>query len=488
MDQLPAHWLSESARLVPEVAETRPGLAPPPPLESPGAQSRFFEGLAHTVTAACSGVNTASQRPGVLFLDDIQWADRATLDLLTYMARRLREYPLCLLLTWRNIEVPNSPRLNRLVAESERTGHATVLPLARLSLAGIRELAASQATPGTPPAEAEKIAERLYEETEGLPLFLVEYLSAVAGGARSGAALEWSLPGGIRELLHLRLQAVGESSWQILTTAAVIGRSFDFATLWEASGRSEEEAVAALEDLVSQGLVLEESRASDNEPAYDFTHEKLRALVYEETSLARRRLLHRRVAEALAGRTHRHRQPRSLPGQIARHFLQAGAEAKAAEYFKVAGERARVVYANTEALEHFSTALALGHPDAAGLHEVIGDLYTFLGTYGAALKSYETAAALSPADELATLEQKLGGVYLRRGDWELAESHFQAALESLRVAGVAGDPGRGGKAGGIRRAESPYLRRLESGRPQPRPARSGPQAGGDGATAGRAGA
>jgi tetratricopeptide (TPR) repeat protein len=382
-------------------------------------------------------VDTASQRPGVLFLDDIQWADRATLDLLTYMARRLGEFPLCLLLTWRNIEVPNSPRLNRLVAESERTGHATVLPLSRLSLAGIRALAGSS---GTPPAETEKVSERLYEETEGLPLFLVEYLSAIAGGARSGSAPEWSLPGGIRELLHLRLQAVGESSWQILTTAAVIGRSFDFATLWGASGRSEEETVAALEDLISQGLVVEVSRAGDNEPAYDFTHEKLRALVYEETSLARRRLLHRRVAESLAGRTHRLRQSRSLPGQIARHFLQAGAESEAAEYFKVAGERARAVYANTEALEHFSTALALGHPDAAGLHEAIGDLYTFLGTYGSALKSYETAAALSPAEKLATLEQKLGGVYLRRGDWELAESHFQAALEASEASEASETP------------------------------------------------
>jgi tetratricopeptide (TPR) repeat protein len=103
----------------------------------------------------------------------------------------------------------------------------------------------------------------------------------------------------------------------------------------------------------------------------------------------------------------------------------------AAEYFKIAGERARAVYANAEAVEHLRTALALGHPDAAGLHEAIGDLYTFLGMYGSALASYETAAALSAPDALAPLEQKLGGVYLRRGDWELAESHFQAALDSL---------------------------------------------------------
>jgi predicted ATPase len=279
--------------------------------------------------------------------------------------------------------------------------------------------------------ELDTLAARLYQETEGLPLFLVEYISTLAAGIHTGADPEWSLPGGIRELLHLRLQAIGESSWQILTTASVIGRSFDFATLREASGRSEEETIEALEDLVRQGLVVEMSSPAAHEPMYDFTHEKVRTLVYEETSLARRRLLHRRVAESLSGRPPGHRQVDSLPGQIASHYLQAGAEAQAADYFKIAGERARAVFANAEAVEHLSTALALGHPDAAGLHEAIGDLYTFLGMYGAALTSYETSAALCGPDAVASLEQKLGGVYLRRGDWELAESHFEAALDSL---------------------------------------------------------
>jgi DNA-binding SARP family transcriptional activator/tetratricopeptide (TPR) repeat protein len=438
---LPAHWLAESARLVPELAETRPGLAPAPPLESPGAQSRFFEGLARALSTACSReseTSSTSRLPGILFLDDIQWADRATLDLLTYMARRLPEFPLCLLLTWRNIEVPNSPRIHRLIAESERSGHTTRIALSRLTPAGIRRLAESQLGSQSDRAEGnghldiDAIVARLYQETEGLPLFLVEYISTLVGGRHADTDPEWSLPGGIRELLHLRLQMLGESSWQILTTASVIGRSFDFATLREASGRSEEETIEALEDLVRQSLVVEVSLTGAHEPMYDFTHEKVRTLVYEETSLARRRLLHRRVAESLSGRPPAgHRQSDSLPGQIARHYLQAGLETLAAEYFKLAGERARAVYANAEAVEHLSTALALGHPDAVGLHEAIGDLYTFLGMYGAALTSYETAAALSHLDALAPLEQKIGGVYLRRGDWELAESHFQAALDSL---------------------------------------------------------
>ena len=204
----------------------------------------------------------------------------------------------------------------------------------------------------------------------------------------------------------------------------------------EVSGRSEEEAVAALEELTRLGLVEEVKGAGQRTVAYDFGHEKLRALVYEETSLARRRLLHRRVAESLAHRARRRRETGALAGQIAHHYRLAGRDAEAAHHFRVAGEHARALYANAEALAHFRAALALGHPDAAELHEAVGDLQTLLGEYGGALASYETAAALGDGDNLSGIERKLGNVYQRRGEWELAESHLEAALEG--GAGSAG--------------------------------------------------
>ncbi len=126
IDSLPPHILGESARLVPELADRRKGLAPPPPLETPGAQTRFFEGVAESLCAACSGAGEPqASPPGILFLDDIQWADRSSLDVLTYMVRRLDEFPLCLLLTWRKIEVPSSSRIHRLIAEAGRSGRAS---------------------------------------------------------------------------------------------------------------------------------------------------------------------------------------------------------------------------------------------------------------------------------------------------------------------------------------------------------------------------
>ncbi|HEX9438317.1 MAG TPA: tetratricopeptide repeat protein, partial [Roseiflexaceae bacterium] len=255
------------------------------------------------------------------------------------------------------------------------------------------------------------------------------YLIAITS---DGAAGDWSLPSGARDLLRSRLAAVSETGWQLLTTAAVIGRSFDFNTLRAASGRSDEETVAALEILIGQGLVAEMSGgATEQALTYDFSHEKLRALVYEETSLARRRLLHRRVAEALAGHGRGQREIGALAGQIAHHYRLAGHEALAADYFKLAGDHTRALYANAEALAHFRAALALGHPATAALYTAIGDLQTLTGEYGPALTSYETAAALCDPDALAEIERKLGLVHDRRGEWDLAESHVRAALVAL---------------------------------------------------------
>ncbi|MFQ5813568.1 MAG: AAA family ATPase, partial [Anaerolineae bacterium] len=436
LENTPAHWLSEAARLLPEVASLRPGLPPALPLDSPGAQSRFFEGISQVLLAVCGG-----PPPGVLFFDDLHWADAASLDLLTYLVRRLRGRPLCILVTWRSGQVSAGHRLRHLLAEAQRAGTATLLPLSRLSLSAVMELVQREVL-SKRQALPEGLGERLYRETEGLPFFLVEYLVAMAEGA-DVASSDWPLLGSVRDLLHSRLATVTETGWQLLTTAAVIGRSFDFDTLQEASGRSDDETVTALEALLAQRLV-EEVRGGAGERGLicDFSHEKLRALVYEEASLARRRLLHRRVAEAFVGRVRGRRETGPLASQIAHHYRLAGQEAKAAEYFKQAGEHARALYANAEALAHFRSALALGHPEAAALHEAIGDLQTLLGEYGAALTSYETAAALGDPHTLANLEHKLGNVHHRRGKWELAESHFQAALAALGEEGFAGERAR----------------------------------------------
>lgn len=418
------HWLAEAARLIPEVSAQTPALPAAPPMSGPGAQSRFMEGLLQVIMALCEG-----RRPGVLFLDDVQWADEASLDLLTYLAHRLHRRSLLVLLTWRDESNAREQRLRQLLAEGERAGRAGRIMLARLGPVEVDELVAAARVP-----RIAGLSSRLYEETEGLPYFLVEYLAALAQGED---APDWSMPRGVRDLLQVRLAQPGETARQLLQAAAVIGREFTYDLVHAAGGRSDEETVSGLEELTAQKLVSEMPARSSvagrpgGEPRYDFRHHKVREVVYEDMNLARRRILHHRVAEALAGSARRAPQPDAFAGQIAQHYLLGGDEQQAAEYSRLAGAHAASLYANREALAHFQTALALGHPDGAFLHEACGDLYTRLGEYGPALENYEAALATAAGERAARLEHRIGLVHQRRGEWEAAESFLAAAWNGL---------------------------------------------------------
>ncbi|MBI5301880.1 MAG: AAA family ATPase [Chloroflexi bacterium] len=396
--RLPAHWVSEAARLLPEI-----GTPPTTPIESPGAQSRFFEGIARLLDTLLH-----STRPGVLLMDDAHWADNASLDLFAFLARRLREHRWLILLTVR--ELPTQHPLKHLVAELARAGRTTELPLTRLDASAVCELTRAFGLP-------ENVSADLFTESEGLPFFVVEYLHAFAA---SPDKFDWRLPDSVRRLVRSRLDAASETAQQLLGAAAVIGRSFDFDTLRDASGRSEDETLAALEELLARGLVKEMETPGAQ---YDFSHDKLRAFAYDQLTHARRRLLHRRVADAQIAR---HRQDAGAwAAHIANHLQLAGQNESAGAYFRIAGDHARTLFANREALAHYTTALAL--TGDATLHEPIGDLRTLLGEFSAALASYAAASAAPHA----RVESKIGNVYARRGEWESAVCHFQNALTAL---------------------------------------------------------
>ena len=118
------------------------------------------------------------------------------------------------------------------------------------------------------------------------------------------------MPRSVHALLRERLASVGETATQVLSAAAVIGRSFDLATVRAASGRSEEETVDALEESMRRGIVREVPGVAGPSVTYDFVHGRMRDVAYEATSLARRRLLHRRAAAAIRpSRGRRARRP-----------------------------------------------------------------------------------------------------------------------------------------------------------------------------------
>jgi len=416
LEKIPPPLRAEAARLVPELAPNVALAA----LDTLGAPARFFDAVTQVILTLLQ--NSA---PGIFFCDDAQWLDIASLDLLAFLVRRLKNSPFCILLTWRSQEIPNHHPIRRLYADELRQERAQLVSLTRLAHADAQTLVNVATQRGAPIDAA--LAARLYDESEGQPFFLVESLKWIE---REKQLPEDGLPATVRELLHSRLAPLSETARQLISAASVIGRSFDFEILDAVSGRTEQETIAGLEELEAQGLMVETARV--DAPQYDFTHEKIRALVYEETSLARRRLLHRRAADALLQRTRVNSE--ALAGQVAQHFRASGDETRAAEFYKRAGDYARSVFANRDAVENYSAALALragaSLPDAALLRKNIGDAQTLLGEYDAALASYETSAAFGAADADANIAR----VYLRRGEWERAARHLQNALAETQTA------------------------------------------------------
>ena len=425
LGDVPRHWLTECSRLLPELLTLESGVPAPTPLDDPGAQARFFEGIAAFLSAASD-----SSPAGVILIDDLHWADESSMDALLYLATRLKGRRLLVLATVRSEEPLGPPRARHLL-NADRSATNTHLVLDRLSRAEVAELVAAVRS------QDASLSDRLYEETEGLPYFVVEYLAALAGGADPESP-EWSPPTGVRELVSSRLERLGETTLQVLTTAAIIGRGFDFDTVRDAGGRTEDETVKALDDLASAGLIREVGATAGDptgrselglaSPTFDFSHEGIRRIVVDDTSTARKRLLHRRVAESLA-RSRRRAEVES--GAIARHYEAAGDASTAARYYAAAGDRARALFAHSEALSHYRAALGLEHPEPFRIHEAIADVSVLTGDYSSALTSYETAAALSDQHDLVAIEHKIGSLHHRRGDLNAAQSHLEVALELL---------------------------------------------------------
>jgi len=435
---------AEAARLVPLPGVSAPGGGRGDPSD-PFAGARLVEGLAEVLTALVAG-----PAPGVLLVDDLNRADDSSLSVIAYLARRLRGRPIVLLVTWRPEELEDEAR-SRVTGVAEADGLVARVPLGRLDRAAVAALAVASLG-----ADGASVAEALYVESEGLPLYVAEALASTrpVGGPT---------PGGVVALLRSRIGAAGDLARQLLSAAAVIGRSFELETVRLASGRSEDESIAGLEELVRRGLIVEIAPDAGGDVRYDFSHGRLRDVAYESIGLARRRLLHRRVAEALGSG--------GVPGGdaarwslIAYHEGEAGRSAEAAVAHRLAGEQARAVFANREAREHFEAALALGDPNVAELHESLAEVLTLLGDYVAAIAHFEVAAALVGPDRRAAIDHRLALVHARRGDWARADGYVAGALASVpeddrevrsalladrsAIAHRAGDPSAAGELAG----------------------------------------
>jgi DNA-binding SARP family transcriptional activator len=324
-------WRVEVARIVPEVLAGGNELPRPAPMTEFGDRLRFFEGLARAVLAV--------PPPLLLLLDDLQWCDRETLEWLHFLFRFDAAAPILVVGTARSEELEPAHPLSALLRELRGASRIVEIALEPLDAAETAKLAAEI---GDRDFDA-NAATRLYHETEGNPLFIVETVRA--GGGGPAAAPEHGIPElapRAHAVIAGRLAQLSERARDVAAAAAVMGRAFDADLLARVAG--DEEAVGrALDELWKKRIVREQGSSS-----YDFTHDKLREVVYGETSAPQRRRLHRRVAETLAAAHEADLGP--VAAQLAAHYESAGLLDLAIPHYERAAAVARDVYAHEEAV------------------------------------------------------------------------------------------------------------------------------------------
>lgn len=397
-------WLAELSRLLPELRERYPDL--PPSTKGEAAPVRLFEAVARL------GQALANRRPLVLFLDDLQWADEASLELLRYGLENWAESrsPILLLL---NLRTEALPRLQAWLQGLEREELVTRLSLESLQMEDTRELVANLFGPESQEQQTEALVHWLFEKTKGQPFFIIETLKALADqnalvrpSRDEWWIMDWPameaiihalsseipiIPSRVRALIVSQLHNLSPAGLKMLFCAAVLSREASLEGLCKVAGLDEMEGLIALDELLERSLLLETQELGTrpgSTPHYLYSHDQIREVAYHEAGEARRRILHRRAFEALI--------ITQAPAELAHHAACAGLFDQAFQQHLAAGAAAMEVFAIREAIQQYESALRIEQNAGETLKVSASDwrdLYTQLGRAYELLNEWEKAQA-----------------------------------------------------------------------------------------------
>lgn len=383
-------WLAEVGRLLPELSHIFPDLPGPLDVAPQEAQGRLLEAVTRCL------FRLARERSILLCLDDLHWSDGATLRWLIDVSGRFPDSRLLIAATARLAEVQALADVKRAF---RRVNRLVEIPLGGLAPAAIAraleemELGLSEETLGD-------FAERLHSATGGNTFFVLETVRTLMESDRLQTPTD-SLPLAttVEDAVHSRFETLTAVSQQLLQAAAVLSPDLEPDLLRHTAGRSDLEVVDALDELVARQLLREE----DN--GHRFSHDLVRNALYRDMSPWRRRLLHRRAAEAM--------RAEAADGQLyplaalAQHFDAAAATREAVYAYQDAAAAAAAVYGYDQAIGHLQRALALlGETEvewtqAADLYTSLGEMLAHVARFEDARAAFRKAlAARSPDDPL----------------------------------------------------------------------------------------
>jgi DNA-binding CsgD family transcriptional regulator len=422
----------ELVHLLPDAARVRPGLSPATALDPAQEQRRLVQAWVRFLAGL------AAAQPMLVVVEDVHWADDASLDALLAFARRLAEHPILLALTYRSDEL--TPSLRHLLAQLDRERLASELSLPRLSLADVEAML--RAIFGQPQPIRADFLQAIYELTDGNPFFIEEVIRALvatgdifrAGGRWERRALaQLRIPRSVQDAVLRHSQRLSPEADRVLRLAAVAGRFFDFEVLAALTGQDEGALLGSVRELIGAQLVVEESA-----DRFAFRHALTRQAIYAGLLIRERRSLHREIAETIA-RLHA-ANPEPYLADLAYHFAEGEAWTEALAYGERAGTQALALFAPRAAVEHFNRAIdaaaRLSREPSTQLRRARGRALATLGDFDGAHADFQTVLARAQAegDRLAEWQAFLDlGTLWAGQDYARAGEYFGQALTLARA-------------------------------------------------------
>ena len=380
-------------------------------------------------------ISVSQEKPLAISLDDILWADGASLQLLHYFARRTKDQRILVVGTYRDTELPEEHRLSRLIFELNRERSLKQIRLNRLTAKHIAELISNQLGGGAVDPDFTKL---VHSRTGGNPFFVEEVIRSLSEAERITRLTKgWALgetqgveiPSTIKALIKQRISRLGEDTVQTLMLCAAVGMEFDYEILSKITGSGEEQLIKQLEAAAQAGLVREVR--SGKKISYVFSDEQIRDFLYDELSLIRKRKTHAKIAHAMEECYQK--EPELHFEELANHYIQAGETAKAAEFSRLAGDRAAALHAHNDAKNHFRNVIELLEPGQISerLETItkIADTSNRLGEHVESVKSYREAISLA---ENMKDNRKMAQLYLKLGYAYYVAADNSKALEKLK--------------------------------------------------------
>jgi DNA-binding CsgD family transcriptional regulator len=423
------------ATILPELTLRLGELPASYPLPAEQARLRLYEAV-DTFLAAI-----AATHPLLLILDDLQWADPASLDVLCYVARHQPAGRLLILGAYREGEVEQNPALGRAIAELNRLRVLSTITVGPLAADEVAALAAGYLGAPLEPAAGRP----LFTHSEGNPFFAEELLRVwLETGAliepaddHTGHAytlttsVDPTLPPSIVDAVRQRLSRLSALVVELLRTAAIIGRTFDMALLAEVTGLELETVEERLREAARARLIRPGVAG-----AFTFSHDKIRESLYEEVTTVRRRRLHGFIGRALEADSGP-ASPQRL-AELAFHFARSGDRARGATHARRAAEHAMHTYAPDEAMAHYRTTLSLvdgADPRRGDLLLGLGEAAILAGAEGEAVAAFEAARTwfdqVGDPVAAARAAQRLGQAWWRQESIHQARAAFEDALALL---------------------------------------------------------